>query len=202
MHIQVLGIFISKVGRFWPQSWALDLLHSLYKMLGHGIPKKNPYHKTQKMFVKNCPPKNIWREISTTKNKRHLYQKLLSSKVPTQNSDKRKSLRKNLWRDILYQKMSEEKSLPNISAKNLCKKYIYMKRQKRHSLPFFWRASLPKRNEETSLPKKLTINGYQKAKDISAKKFQEKFQQKRISQAAIFYQNNFMKNIDQQIFEE
>lgn len=50
--------------------------------------------------------------------------------------------------------------------------------------------------------KKLTINGYQKTKDISAKKFQEKFQQKRISQEAIFYQNNFMKNIDQQIFEE
>ena len=152
MHIQVLGIFISRVGGFWPQSWALDLLHSLYKMLGHGIPKKNPYHKTKKMFGKNCPPKNIWREISTTKNKRHLYQKLLSSKVPTQNSQKRKSLPKNLWRDILYQKMSEEKSLPNISAKNLCKK-IYMKRQKRHSLPFFWRASLPKEMKRTPYQK-------------------------------------------------
>ena len=163
------------------------------------------------------------RKIPTTKPKKCLeqivHQKISEEKslpqktrdIATKNFSQAKFLPKIPTRGSLYQKIFEETFftkkclkrnpyqtyLPRISAKN-----IYMKRQKRHSLPFFWRASVPKRNEETSLPKKLTINGYQKSKDISAKKFQEKFQQKRISQSAIFYQNNFMKNIDQQIFEE
>ena len=130
MHIQVLGIFISRVGGFWPQSWALDLLHSLYKMLGHGIPKKNPYHKTKKMFGKNCPPKkylkrNLYHKkqetsLPKTSLKQSSYPKFPEEEVSTKKSLKRHSLPKNVWREI---------PTKHICQKSLQKKYIWRDRR-------------------------------------------------------------------------
>ena len=102
------------------------------------------------MFGKNCPPKiseegPLPRKQETSLPKTSLkqspYPKFPEEEVSTKKSLKRHSL-------SLYQKMSQEKSLP---------KYMFkknMKRQKRHSLPFFWRDISTKRNCIREMPTK------------------------------------------------
>ena len=149
------------------------------------------------MFGNSCPPKNIWREkqetsLPKTSLKQSSYPKFPEEEVSTKKSLKRHSLPKNVWREI---------PTKHICQKSLQKKYIWRDRRnilyhsfEEHLYQKKWREIPSQKIDDKWLPKN--------KRHLFAKKFQETFQQKRISQEAIFWQNNFMKNIDQQIFEE
>ena len=180
VNAQVLGSSIFRVGRLC-EFLVLEIVSLTAKLsLGFAavpfqtagawdIPKKKKTTKQISKIWKNMSTKKYLKRNLYQKNKRHLYQKLLSRKVPTKSI----SLPKNPWRDNLYQKISEEKSQPKISEDEQSLPTKNYEKTFSTKLCFwrdnFWRYISTKITREIPT-KKMQRNLYQNTKDISAKK--------------------------------